>query len=282
MFPWVYGFTWDVGNVLFLGIFFSVVAVIAGTVTLAVVRTRRDHAIRAHETIQWQVDFHDLPQTLRTCRHELTGELMRRTCPNGFDCRVCDVHRHLLQRAMDAAPAGTKRDASRPTFVAGFQMPLDRLYHRGHTWVRLEADGTATVGLDDFAARMFGTPEKVDLPSVGAQVHVNRSGWKMRHHDSIVRVLSPLDGTVIETGGPEQGWYLKVRPLTATLDTRHLLHGEEVYCWIAGEIERVGRLLEPAQPVPTMADGGELVTDPVVSAPDADWEGIWSEVFLEP
>ncbi len=75
MFPGVYGFTWDAGNVIFLGIFFTVAAVIAGTLGLAVKRAYKDHAMKKHEMIRWHRDFHDLPQRARTCRHVLTGEL---------------------------------------------------------------------------------------------------------------------------------------------------------------------------------------------------------------
>ena len=282
MFPWVYGFSWDAGNVIFLGIFFMVIVVITGTFALAAVRAYRDQRMRKHESIKWHQDFHDLPQAARTCRHVLNGELRGRDCPNGFDCRGCELHQQIEQRSDADAPVGNRKNGSRPDLVAGFQMPLDRLYHRGHSWVRMEADGTATVGLDDFAARMFGKPEKVDLPPVGTHLHVNRPGWKMRRKGAVVRVLSPVDGSVLATGGPAQGWYLRVRPLTSSLDTRHLLHGEEVYCWIANEMKRVGHFLRNTKGVPTLADGGEPLADIPVSSPDADWDGIWGEVFLEP
>ncbi len=213
--------------------------------------------MKKHETIQWLGDFHDLPQGARTCRHVLTGELQERTCPNGFDCRGCDLHQRLLKG---------EKDALQPAQASGFQMPLDRLYHRGHTWVKLEADGTATVGLDDFSLRLFGTPDTIDLPPVGTQVHVNRPGWIMHKRDSVVRILSPVDGSVIEIGGPEQGWYLRVRPLAPGIDTRHLLHGEEVRLWIAGEMERLRAHLQGVDLAPTLAD----------------WDGIWGEMFLEP
>lgn len=282
MFPGVYGFTWDIGNIVFLGIFFTVAAIIAGTITLAAVRAYKDHLLKKHEAIQWMEDFHDLPQRARVCRHVLTGELKQRTCPHGFDCRVCDQHEALVKNSQtnEAVPR-EKKAAPQPVLASGFRMPVDRLYHRGHTWVRLETDGTATVGLDDFCTRLFGRPEKIDLPSVGTQLHVNRAGWKVHSRGSTVRILSPIDGTVVETGSPEQGWYLRIRPL-ASIDTRHLLHGDEVQAWIAGELERLRASLRGAGLVPLLADGGEVVADLPASIPDADWDGVWGEMFLEP
>src|SRR5512140_2531920 len=136
MFPGIYGFTWDTGNLIFLGIFFTVAAIIAGTVTLAAVRAYKDHMLKKHEAIEWAQDFHDLPQSARICRHVLTGELKQRRCPHGFDCRACDQHQALVanNQADDANIPG-KKTAPQPIHASGFRMPLDRLYHRGHTWV---------------------------------------------------------------------------------------------------------------------------------------------------
>lgn len=282
MFPGVYGFMWDAGNLVFLGIFFTVAAVIAGTVALAAIRAYKDHKLKKHESIRWMEDFHDLPLSARECRHMLTGKLKQRTCPNGFDCRVCDQHEAMVKNHQgNEGDLQENKGVLQPVLASGFRLPLDRLYHRGHTWVKMEADGTATVGLDDFCTRLFGTPEKIDLPPVGSRIHVNRAGWKMHSRGSTVRILSPIDGTVMETGGPGKGWFLKVLP-QASIDTRHLLRGEEVQAWISGEMERLRASLRGVDFVPTLADGGEPVADFPASAPDADWDGVWGEMFLEP
>ena len=84
MFPGVYGFTWDAGNLIFLGLFFCVAVVIASTVTLAAVRAARDLRRHREEAIRWQEDFHDLPEPLRRCRHELSGALVRLSLDCGF------------------------------------------------------------------------------------------------------------------------------------------------------------------------------------------------------
>lgn len=282
MFPWVYGFTWDAGNIIFLGTFFAVVAVVAGTVTLAAFRAYRNHKLDMHEKIRWMEDFHDLPRRARTCRHVLTGELAHRTCPNGFDCRGCEKHSEMLERPGQGAAAVAAEGEPALSGAPAFTLPLDRLYHRGHTWVRMEEDGVATIGLDDFAIRLLGTPEHVELPPVGSRIRVNGPGWRMKRNGSTVRVLAPVDGEVVETGNMQEGWYLKVRPLGPQIDTRHLLHGREVHAWISAEMDRLRRFLGGAEPVPTMADGGEPVADFTKSQPHLNWDAIWGEMLLEP
>ena len=100
--------------------------------------------------------FHDLPAADRACRHVLTGEFKSRECPNAFDCRGCETHAKLV--ALHPPAAGEESEAE----IFGMSFPLDRMYHRGHTWARPEADGTVTVGLDDLGTRLLGTPDAVD------------------------------------------------------------------------------------------------------------------------
>ena len=57
MFPWVYGFEWTAGNVIFLGLFFSVVIVILTTVAVAVVRSRRAFKERMQHEVEWESTF---------------------------------------------------------------------------------------------------------------------------------------------------------------------------------------------------------------------------------
>lgn len=274
MFPGIYGFQWSAGYLIFLGIFYAVVLVVLGTVTLAVVRACG--AARHHQVdhIRWESEFHDLPECDRRCRHEIAGDLAHRTCDNAFDCRTCATHPKIVAALQSKPPAADVPDA------LGFPVPLDRLYHRGHTWVAAQPDGTVTVGLDELARRLAGKPEQVELPPVGAHVEVNGAGWKMRRYGAEVRVLSPVDGEVVATGGAGEDWFLKVKP--TSLNMTHLLQGAEVKRWLLREMERLHVLLGPSALGPTLADGGAMVDDLPATNPKADWDGIWGGMFLEP
>ncbi|HEX9007253.1 MAG TPA: glycine cleavage system protein H [Bacteroidota bacterium] len=260
MFPGVYGFTWDAAHLIFLGVFFTVALVIASTVTVALLRARRQMRLRAQERIRWQEDFHDLSAGLRACRHALTGELPRRVCPNAFDCRACEVHLRYPEREVAA----------------------DRYYHRGHTWVQPEEDGTFLVGLDDIGRKVFGRADAVILPKPGAVVQANGTGWSLERNGASVRVLSPVDGEVVETGGADQGWFLRLRPPGGRQSLAHLLRGAEVDAWFTRELERLEMRLGTPEAGISLADGGELLEDLPGRYPAADWDSLWGEVFLEP
>jgi hypothetical protein len=85
------------------------------------------------------------------------------------------------------------------------------------------------------------------------------------------------------TGGPNTNWTLKVRPAAeGEAAFRHLLRGAEIRSWLLREMDRLQKALSPSQGAYTMADGGVLVPDIAKSCPQADWDAVCGEMFLEP
>jgi hypothetical protein len=277
MLPWNYGFHWNTGHIVFLGAFYLVLATVAATLIAAVRRSWRAVAAHQVEQIGWREDFHDLPARDRVCRHAITGEISCRECPHAFDCRECETHAKLIALHPLAAPDRAEED------LFGLEFPLDRYYHRGHTWARPEADGTVTVGLDDLGSRLLGKPDAVELPQPGAFLEVNGTAFRAQKRGADVRVLSPVDGEVVETGGPGRGWYLKVRPWeTGERAFRHLLRGPEIRPWVLREMERLHLALAVPAGNFSLPDGGVAVADIAASYPEADWDAVCGEMFLEP
>ncbi|HEX3745741.1 MAG TPA: hypothetical protein VHW09_17485 [Bryobacteraceae bacterium] len=277
MLPWNYGFHWNTGHIVFLGAFYLVLMTVAATLIAAARRSRKALVEHRVEQIAWHADFHDLPARDRACRHVLTGEFKSRECPNAFDCRECETHAKLIER--HSLPAAERPEED----IFGMAFPLDRYYHRGHTWVHPESDGTVTVGLDELGARLLGKPDGLDLPPAGAHVEANGTAFRIRKGSADVRILAPVDGEVVETGGPDRGWYLKIRPAQAgEAAFRHLLRGAEIKPWVARETERLQLALTGPASTVTMADGGVLVPDIAATCPQADWDAVCGEMFLEP
>jgi len=273
MFPGIDGFHWTAGHLIFLGLFFAVLVTLLMTVSSALWRTSRD--FRNHQAIDlcWRSDFADLPLADRRCRHELSGRVMARTCDNAFDCRHCEKYPSFAV----LPPRGIVHDL-------GLHYSSDRFYHRGHTWVQPEADGTVTIGLDEMADRLIGTPDSVQFPEIGWQVELNQTAWRMKKNGREIHVRAPIEGTIIALGAPAQGWYLKIRPRLDPHDKatfRHLLRGPEVDGWLAREFERLQLQLRAPNTVPTLADGGLLMPNLMDTIPEADWDSALADTFLE-
>jgi len=278
MLPELFSPLGDPVRTAFLGAFYVVACSLAVTVGLALLRARRDLRAGRADAIRWREEFDDLPEARRRCRHAASGRMPGRVCPNGFDCRGCEMHQALLASLPAAGPAA----ASDGGDILGFDLPRSRAYHRGHTWVEVLEDGTARVGLDDFGARLVGKPDEVTLPAPGTTLRANGPGWGLRRGRARVRVLSPLDGKVVETGGPDRGWYLRLAPSGDGWDLRHLLRDGEVRPWMLREVENLQSRLNGAGARASLADGGTPMPDFPEACPQADWEGIWREAFLDP
>jgi glycine cleavage system H lipoate-binding protein len=273
MFPGVDGFHWTFGHIFFISVFLCVVTALAGVAIVSLARAGRDFRDGRGEAIRWAAEFSDLPRSDRTCRHALTGEAPDRICPNAFDCRACAEHpRFQARRRARTTPANTG-------MLFGLSYPDHRYYHRGHTWVEEQPDGTLLVGLDSIGVSMIGEPDAVKLPGAGSALRVNGEGWRMWKDGLEVRVLSPVDGTVLQTG-PQDNWYLRVKPRSNPADLRHLLRGEEVRAWIGKELERLQ--LAASTDIPALADGGVLVNDFLSELPVAARDVVLGEMFLEP
>jgi glycine cleavage system H lipoate-binding protein len=166
--------------------------------------------------------------------------------------------------------------------ILGMSFPPDRFYHRGHTWARPERDGTVTVGLDDLGSRLAGGRAALELPKPGASVHVNGPAFRIRRNGSSVRILSPVNGEVIAANAGEGDWLLKIHPRQSGEKAFcHLLRGAEVRPWLIREMERLQLALTAEGASPALADGGTLVADIAEAYPDADWDAICGQMFLD-
>jgi glycine cleavage system H lipoate-binding protein len=274
MFPGIDGFHWTFGHISFLVLFFGVVLTILATITSAAWRTAHD--FRSHRAVDfwWKAQFEELPVADRRCRHELAGRVIARTCDNAFDCRSCTQYPHF------AVLPATGHIGS-----IGLEYPADRYYHRGHTWVRPEQDGSVTIGLDELAKHLIGAPDSLRLPKVGDDIDLNQTAWRMKKNRREILVRAPIEGTVTEIGGPNEDWCLKLRPRLDLQDRttlRHLLRGPEVQGWITRELERLQLQLRAPDAPPSLADGGVLVPDLMNAVPEADWDTVLADTFLEP
>ncbi|MGB9610093.1 MAG: hypothetical protein ACPL7M_03905 [Bryobacteraceae bacterium] len=274
MFPWVYGFEWHAGYLIFLGVFFTVALVVAGTVLVALWRSFRTVQKKQEGRVYWHTVFEELTPEERRCRHAITGELPERCCDQEFDCRGCRMHERLLYSG-EAAGLGAE---SAEVEVCGVAMPLDRSYHRGHTWVREAEDGTLEVGLDDLGRRLLGENGRVDVPAPGTEVRVNEPAFVVRRDGVEARVLSPVDGTVLGAG--ENGALIRVRPAEG-FRTVHLLRDGEAVAWMRHEVDRLQMALAACSGAASLADGGTVPKDLGRALPRREFDTVCGLAFLD-
>ena len=229
----------------------------------------------------WEDVFSKLPDEARMCRHHFSQYVRDRLCDNYFHCSDCAINTNVQRLEVSRMRDGWRKKTAE-YMVYGISVPSDRLYHRGHTWVKNETDDIFMVGIDDFAARLIGKPDTVDLPDTGSEVTANEPALRMQKQNADIHILSPLTGTVIDTRNPDKGWYLKIKTGSNGESTKHLLQGVEVKRWMMKELERLQHALSDEELGTSFSDGGVLLDDLPVSHPDIDWNRVYKEIFLQP
>jgi glycine cleavage system H lipoate-binding protein len=182
------------------------------------------------------------------------------------------------------------REAARGA-AGWFSVPEAVYLHPGHTWARLESDGTVTVGLDDFAHRLVGPVAEVGLPQLGAGVSQGAAAIRLGADHKTVSMLSPVDGTVVAVNRsaaeqPERlgdpygaGWLFKVKTSKLAANAKQLLSGEGARRWLDAAGESLAARLSP-QLGHVLQDGGVPIHGIARELDPENWDHIAREFFL--
>jgi glycine cleavage system H protein len=77
-------------------------------------------------------------------------------------------------------------------------IPTDLKYTESHEWVRLEADGTLTVGITEYAQDALGDIVFVELPQVGKSFTAGDDAAVVESVKAASDIYAPVGGTVTE------------------------------------------------------------------------------------
>jgi glycine cleavage system H protein len=196
------------------------------------------------------------------------------------------------QIRIEPQPAIMPAASAERVWVAGYQLPQELHYHRGHTWARLLSNDTALIGLDDFARKLIGLAREVIIQEVGTAVSQGDKGFHVVLNGKSADFLSPVDGQVVEVN-PElgrlpslatndpygRGWVMKVRSTNLVKNLRNLLSGSLARSWM----EDARRSLDLHLMVlsgSVLQDGGEPVEDFARHLSEEEWKRLVNEFLL--
>lgn len=104
-------------------------------------------------------------------------------------------------------------------------IPAELRYAKSHEWLKLESDGTVTVGITDYAQNSLGDITYVQVPKVGATLKAGETFGVVESVKAASDLYAPVAGTVVAVnsaldGAPEtvnrapyaDGWMLKLQP----------------------------------------------------------------------
>jgi len=104
-------------------------------------------------------------------------------------------------------------------------IPKDLRYTKSHEWVKLNADGSITVGITHHAQDLMGDMVFVDLPQAGTKVTSGKECGVVESVKAASDVYAPVSGEIVEANAaladsPETvnkdcygaGWMFRLKP----------------------------------------------------------------------
>ncbi len=132
-----------------------------------------------------------------------------------------------------------------------FCLPGGFFLSEGHTWIRIEPDGQAIVGLDDFARKALRSIDKLELPSLGQTLQRGHPLFSVRNGGRLIRFTSPVSGKITRFNESlendpaavirspyDKGWVCCLQPSDLAGDLPALRIGEQAVAWYQEEIAR--------------------------------------------
>jgi glycine cleavage system H lipoate-binding protein len=176
--------------------------------------------------------------------------------------------------------------------VGGFKLPAHLSYHPGHTWAAKESHRLVRIGLDDFAARLIGQLDHVDLPARGRWLRQGERAWTVSRGDHQFEMVSPIEGEVIDVN-PEivrdpslahsdpygSGWLLAVHAPAAEGNLKNLLRGRLAQRWMEESVSSLQTQISPGSEL-RLQDGGHAIPDVLSSICEDKWEQVVRDLLL--
>lgn len=108
-------------------------------------------------------------------------------------------------------------------------VPSNLHYTKDHEWVKVEGDGTVTVGITDYAQAALGDVTFIDLPKVGKQLESADVFGTVESVKAASDLYSPVSGEVIAINSSlnntpdlvnrepyEKAWMIKIKLKSAS------------------------------------------------------------------
>lgn len=215
-------------------------------------------------------------------------------------CREAPIKKLIpLQAIREPSPCTASDFSSCPFFkeamersyfekIEGFTFQKSYLYHPSHLWFKRE-DDSFTVGVDDFAVKLLGHIDAIELPGRNSEVKEGAILFSIHCGRRELKFEAPFSGKVkrvnkkvqecpslVEKDPYGQGWLLNIQPFEKEVMKKFFCSGKEK--WIREDVQIVRSFLEREAGV-TVPDGGEIREGILGRLTDEGWRRIADLVF---
>lgn len=174
-----------------------------------------------------------------------------------------------------------------------FSIPGGILVSQGHCWVALSQDGPVRVGMDDFAKKLVGRVDGIELPNVGMTVRVGQPLFAVRQGGRRIQFHAPVSGRVVrvneaaleEPGALDetpyhQHWFCTIDGDRLDAELPALKIGRSAVALFQQDIERFVAFLKDARAdLPEGAPEKDLCIGALGQLDDSLWERAARDFF---
>jgi CheY-like chemotaxis protein len=141
-----------------------------------------------------------------------------------------------------------------------FNVPAGIFISRNHTWVNVEMNGTARIGIDDFVRKIIKTIDKVELPKLNKEIKKGETLLVIKHNSHAIDITSPISGkvTLLNTEHLEHpeliglipfelSWMCCIEPTNLSEELRSLKIGADSINWYKEEIDKYSEIVGKAR-----------------------------------
>ena len=171
----------------------------------------------------------------------------------------------------EAMPLAPSKPAAAPIMLQrdGFEAPPGYWFHAGHTWALDEGHQDARVGIDGFAANLFGKIEAIELSGLNRWVRQGQKLCTVTSEGKSADLLSPVEGVLVSVNHEvlkdpnlivedpyKNGWLCVIKAPELAINAKNLLQGTVVPAWMQNCAVRARAMLQPL--TPSLAQDGGL------------------------
>jgi len=138
-----------------------------------------------------------------------------------------------------------------------FNVPAGIFVSQNHTWVNIEMNGTARVGIDDFVRKIIGKIDGVELPKLNKEINKGELLFSIKKNSHTINISSPVSGkiTLVNTEHIEHpewigskpfelSWMCCIEPSNLSEELHFLKIGTDSISWYRKEIDKYSEIVK--------------------------------------
>lgn len=177
-----------------------------------------------------------------------------------------------------------------------FAIPGGVFIANSHTWVSMNQEGIAKVGMDDFAKKLIGKVESVDLPNLGMNVKAGQPLFTIKQGNRKVIFNAPVSGVVksintllkenleaLDITPYERNWFCAIDTDNIDNEIKELHIGKSAVSFYQKDIEHFKSVMKDIVKTEKKEDEyvneNQLYIGQLEKLSDVHWEKVVSEFF---